>query len=179
MIPTYLGHSLFQINIQESLISQNQIDIYCISLNKLNHKKMKQFTTSVKAFIAIAIFTLAATAGNSQNLQAYYIDGNNALPIQKLSATAVNNTIAITWQANTQLLTATDMELERSTDMTDFKTICYVMTPEASEFASTACGFKDKQAAQLTQKSNVYYRLKLTDKAGNVSYSELVTVRLK
>jgi hypothetical protein len=35
MIPTYLGHSLFQINIQESLISQNQIDVYRISLNKL------------------------------------------------------------------------------------------------------------------------------------------------
>jgi hypothetical protein len=141
---------------------------------------MKQVTTtSVKAFIAIAILTLAFKAGYSQNLQSYYIGGNNVLPIQKLSAAAVNNTIAITWQANTQLLTATDIELERSTDMTDFKTICYVMTPEATEFAYTACGFKDKQALQLTQKSNVYYRLKLTDKTGNVSYSELVTVRLK
>jgi hypothetical protein len=140
---------------------------------------MKQVTTSVKAFIAIAIFTLAFKAGYSQNLQSYYIDGNNVLPVQKLSATAVNNNVVITWQANTQLLTATDMELERSTDMSDFKTICYIMTPEVAEFASASCGFKDKQALQLTQKSNVYYRLKLTDKAGNVSYSELVTVRLK
>ncbi len=140
---------------------------------------MKLFTTSVRAFIAVSIFTLAFKAGFSQNLQSYYIDGNAVLPIQKLNAAAVNNTVAITWQANAPLLAATDIELERSTDMSDFKTICYVLAPEATEFASVACGFKDKQAFQLIQKSTVYYRLKLTDKSGNITYSELVTVRLK
>jgi hypothetical protein len=140
---------------------------------------MKQVITSAKAFIALLTFTLLLSTGYSQHLQFYYAGANTTLPIQKLNATAVNNTIAITWQANTQVLTSTDIELERSTDMSDFKTICYIMAPEASEFAASTCGFKDKQAAQLTQNPTVYYRLKLTSKSGAVSYSELVSVRLK
>jgi hypothetical protein len=140
---------------------------------------MKQFTTSVKTFIVLFILALSTSSASAQSLSSYYIDGNSVLPVQKLHAAAVNNTITVTWQANTQLLTATDIELERSTDMTDFKTICYVMTPESTEFAAVSCGFKDKQAVQISQKSNVYYRLKLTDKLGQITYSELATVRLK
>jgi hypothetical protein len=141
---------------------------------------MKQnLTFSVKAIIAIFFLSLSVKAVFSQDMQSYNMTGSIVLPVQKLSAAAVNNTVAISWQVNSQLLAGVDAELERSTDMTDFKTICYIMAPEASEPAAAVCGFKDRQAYQLTNKSTVYYRLKLTDKAGNVSYSELVTVRLK
>jgi hypothetical protein len=141
---------------------------------------MKQnLTISVKAIVAALFLIFSVKAGYAQDSQSYAINTNNILPVQKLNAAAINNTVAVSWQSNSQLLAGADVELERSYDMADFKTICYIMAPENAEAAMTTCGFKDKQAFQLTNKSAVYYRLKLTDKAGMVTYSELVTVRLK
>jgi hypothetical protein len=142
---------------------------------------MKQsLTISAKAIIAILFLSLSSKAGFSQDMNSYTMGGSNIiLPVQKLNASTINNTVSISWQANQQLMAGADAELQRSTDMTEFKTICYIMAPEASELTPAPCGFKDKQAFQLTNKSTVYYRLKLTDKAGNVSYSELVSASLK
>jgi hypothetical protein len=140
---------------------------------------MKQFTTAPgKFFIALTIFSLTYFAGTAQNAPTNAINAA-ATTTQKFQAIALNNsTVTISWQANTQATANTDIELERSFDMADFKTICYIMAPENGEFAAPVCGFKDKQAMQQG-KTEAYYRLKQIDKAGNITYSDVVTVKLK
>jgi hypothetical protein len=139
---------------------------------------MKQITSaSGKLFIALTIFSLTYFAGTAQNAPTNAI--NAAATVQKFQAIALNNsTVTISWQANTQATANVDIELERSFDMVDFKTICFIMAPENAEFSAPVCGFKDKQAMQQS-KTEAYYRLKQIDKAGNITYSDVVTVKLK
>jgi hypothetical protein len=162
----------------------NQIEIGKLPLavfdNNSNHKKkMKQIISAPgKVFIALTLFSLTHIAGNAQSTT---IGAMSAvvLPAQKLQAVTLNNsTVTISWQANTQIIANCDVELERSFDQAEFKTICYVMSPEGGEAFAPICAFKDKQAMQQN-KAEAYYRLKQIDKSGNITYSEVVTVKLK
>lgn len=139
---------------------------------------MKQIVIAPgKLIILLTIFSLTYFAGTAQNAPTNAINAATATT-QKLQAIAVNNsTVTISWQANTQAA-GMDTELERSFDMVDFKTICYIMAPENVDFAAPVCGFKDRQAMQQS-KTEAYYRLKQIDKAGNITYSDVVTVKLK
>ncbi len=141
---------------------------------------MKQIVIAPsKLIILLTVFSLTYFASTAQNAPTNAINAATATTTQKLQAIAVNNsTVTISWQANTQATANMDIELERSFDMVDFKTICYIMAPENAEFAVPVCGFKDKQAMQQS-KMEAYYRLKQTDKAGNITYSDVVTVKLK
>lgn len=140
---------------------------------------MKQIVIAPgKLIILLTVFSLTYFAGTAQNAPTNAINAATATTTQKLQAIAVNNsTVTISWQAN-QAVANMDIELERSFDMVDFKTICYIMAPENAEFAVPVCGFKDRQAMQQS-KNEAYYRLKQTDKAGNITYSDVVTVKLK
>lgn len=140
---------------------------------------MKQIVIAPgKLIILLTVFSLTYFAGTAQNAPTNAINAATATTTQKLQAIAVNNsTVTISWQAN-QAVANMDIELERSFDMADFKTICYIMASEDAAFAAAVCGFKDKQAMQQG-KTEAYYRLKQTDKAGNITYSDVVTVKLK
>jgi hypothetical protein len=140
---------------------------------------MKQIASATGKFvIVLTLLSLTYFAGTAQNAPTNAINAA-ATNTQKFQAIAINNsTVTISWQANTQATANMDIELERSFDMVDFKTICYIMAPENAEFAVPVCGFKDKQAMQQS-KMEAYYRLKQTDKAGNITYSDVVTVKLK
>lgn len=140
---------------------------------------MKQiYTAPGKFLLTLSIFTLSYFVSTAQNAAARSVSAA-VLPTQKFQAVAINNnTVTISWPTNTQVAANMDIELERSFDMADFKTICYIMAPESPEMAAPICGFKDKQAMQQP-KNEAYYRLKQIDKAGNVTYSEVVTVKLK
>lgn len=144
-----------------------------------SQEKMKQIVIAPgKLVILLTVFSLTYFAGTAQNAPTNAINAGTATT-QKLQAIAVNNsTVTISWQANTQVTANVDIELERSFDMVDFKTICYIMAPENAGFAAPVCGFKDKQAMQQS-KTEAYYRLKQIDKAGNITYSDVVTVKLK
>lgn len=140
---------------------------------------MKQYVNAIgRFFLLITIFSLTYVAATAQSVPTHAINAT-ASNTQKFQAIAINNsTITISWQANTQATNSVDIELERSFDLADFKTICYIMAPENGELTAPICAFKDKQAMQQ-QKTEAYYRLKQIDKVGNVTYSEVVTVKLK
>jgi hypothetical protein len=140
---------------------------------------MKQnFLAPGKAILALTILSLTYITGTAQ-VASLRAAEPTVIPAQKLQATALNSsTVTISWQANTPVMASNDVELERSFDMADFKTICYIMAPESGEQAAPICGFKDRQA-MLQHRTEAYYRLKQTDKAGNVTYSDVVTVKLK
>lgn len=140
---------------------------------------MKQILSAPsKVSLLLSIFFLTHIAVKAQSNAIGAMSGV-VLASQKLQAVAINNTtITISWQANTPVIANSDVELERSFDQVAFKTICYIMAPESGDAFSPICAFKDKQAMQ-ENKAEAYYRLKQIDKAGNITYSEVVTVKLK
>jgi len=64
-------------------------------------------------------------------------------------------------------------EVERSFNMTDFKTVALVLDGFSTEGTGKKYAFKENTPVVKTGRS-VYYRLKQFDEYGNVSYSEVV-----
>ena len=64
-------------------------------------------------------------------------------------------------------------EVERSFNMTDFKTVALVLDGFSTEGMGKKYAFKENTPSTKNG-SSVYYRLKQFDQYGNVSYSEVV-----
>ncbi len=142
-------------------------------------KKMKQLAY-IKAFCLITILSLTFYKGSSQSIVAIS-NVAAAKPViagaQLEAAMLSNKVVQINWKAGVAVENA-DVEIERSTDLVNFKTICYIMASENPDFIPNSPGFKDKTAA-LTGSNTLYYRLKQSDRDGKVTYSDIITVKIK
>lgn len=69
-------------------------------------------------------------------------------------------------------------ELERSFNNKEFNTVAYILGAKSSDGATNVYEYNDKTQELATQKV-AYYRLKATDKAGSVNYSEVRSVNLE
>ncbi len=137
---------------------------------------MKQFVTAT-AIAVIGLILLTSSNSKAQQTMFASIAPSTVVPGVKLNAQFTdNNIINVSW-ASSQVAVNADIELERSFDQSGFKTICFIMAPESTEFAVPVCNFKDRNA--VAAKGNVFYRLKQTDKEGNVTYSDIVAVKAK
>jgi hypothetical protein len=140
---------------------------------------MKQ-SAYIKAFIALTILSLTFYKGTSQTqlLCSNAAIMNAVHTTVSLEASILsNNVVRINWKANVTIANA-DIEIERSSDRINFKTICYIMASEQPDFTPNTPGFKDKTAAQ-TGSTTLYYRLKQTGRDGAITYSDIITVKIR
>ncbi len=138
---------------------------------------MKQVTYLLKAFIALTILPLTFNKGFANYSVKSAVVTTVAPAVQLEAAILTNKVVRINWKA-TATTTNADIEIERSIDQLNFKTICYIMASEGPEFSPNTPGFKDKTAAEAGN-TTLYYRLKQTARDGKVTYSDVITVTIK
>jgi len=88
----------------------------------------------------------------------------------KVSVTA--KSVILDWNTVSELGNSY-FEVERSFNMTDFKTVALVLDGFTTEGTGKKYAFKENTPVAKNGRS-VYYRLKQFDEYGNVSYSEVV-----
>ncbi len=94
---------------------------------------------------------------------------------QSISVTKTEKSVILDWNTASEYRNSY-FEVERSTNMTDFKTVALVLDGFATEGTGKKYAFKED--ASFTKNGKVsYYRLKQFDEYGNISYSAVVKVQ--
>jgi|GEM_PF-559445 len=88
-----------------------------------------------------------------------------------------NHTVFTNWITENEVNNS-HFELERSFNNRDFNTIAVILGAKSTNGTSNNYEYTDK-SAELTGKSEVYYRLKQVDKDGNISFSDIRMVRFE
>lgn len=70
-----------------------------------------------------------------------------------------------------------DMEIERSFDQVEYKTVALVFAPDADYTGLSNYTFKDK-SKELAGKPRAWYRIRQIDSKGNVTYTDVKLVEL-
>lgn len=94
---------------------------------------------------------------------------------QSISVTKTEKSIRLDWNTSSEFRNSY-FEVERSTDMTHFKTVALVLDGFATEGTGKKYSFKEN-ATFIKDGKTSYYRLKQFDEYGNVSYSTVVKVQ--
>jgi hypothetical protein len=96
--------------------------------------------------------------------------------ITDMSATYINNAVAIKWISNFEV-NSDRFEIERSTDGINFKTIGSVAA-QGNSTIKHDYSFTDEVRNSTSSKNDLYYRLKLVDKDTKSTYSKVLVVRV-
>lgn len=142
-------------------------------------KTMLISTTSVKSTLTfvIALFSFTVvSATNNNNITAINPEPAKSLVNESIIATITDKAVFLNW--NTKAETANiHFEVERSSDMTNFKTVALVLDGFSTEGAGKRYAFKENSAV-VKHGEPVYYRLKQVDEKGNVTFSETIKVQI-
>jgi len=113
--------------------------------------------------------------GNGYTGSSYVMVTNIALPLKlsTFTATASKNTSLLSWTVENQDANSSHFEIERSINGADFNNVGRV---DATSNSYASYTFSDKN---ISVTGTVYYRLKMVDKNGQISYSDVKTIRLK
>jgi hypothetical protein len=140
--------------------------------------KTSTLTLSVNRLLTSAFtFTLLIFAANTNAFTKYSTPGNSGIEYASLAATATDNSVFINWVTASEQNNS-HFEVERSTDMKDFKTVAMVL----DGFSTTGTNgktYKFKEAAgDIKKGKTVYYRLKQIDNDYQVHYSKVMAVQM-
>ena len=142
---------------------------------------IKKFTFLACIFILTAVSNVSGATPGDLFIQSADTNVNPSEPAAdviyaSLAATATEKSVFINW--NTASETNNNyFEVERSLDMSSFKTVALVMDGFASEGTGKRYGFKE-DAGDVRKGKVVYYRLKQIDKDGVINYSPVMKVQL-
>ncbi len=105
-------------------------------------------------------------------------DAVQVLPItyQNFNAVSNNNAINLSWQSDADAKNG-HFEIEKGFTPNSLSTVALIMGADAQVGALGQYNYTDK-AADNASHNTIYYRLKIVDPSGNVSYSQTVSVRL-
>jgi hypothetical protein len=141
--------------------------------------KTSTFTLTVNRLLTAAFtFTLLIVASNTNASVKYTTPVNAGIEYASLAATATDNSVFINWVTASEQNNS-HFEVERSTDMKDFKTVAMVLDGFAATGTSTGKSYKFKEAAGDVKKGKtVYYRLKQVDNDNHIHYSKVMAVQM-
>jgi len=149
------------------------------SISNYDPSKLQVKFTTLGSQIITLSYTIADAAGKTDPTAATYtINLLNGLPVEglSLSANLSGTTVTLNWKTLSESNTSY-FEIERSTDNRSFaKTGNRVSAAGSSvneKLYKQTDDLKDLQTASI-----VYYRVKLTDVDGKVSYSNVAAVRI-
>lgn len=138
------------------------------------------FTYSIAKFTLVSIISLfaasvvnASTATLAENTVIITASVNNQFDLT-VTARMTDRSVLLDWNTVTEA-NGGHFEVERSSDMTHFKTVALVLDGFATEGTGKRYAFKE-DAKVVTNNQSAYYRLKQFDAFGNISYSEIVKV---
>ena len=94
---------------------------------------------------------------------------------QSITVSITDKSVILDWKTVSEFRNSY-FEVERSTNMTDFKTVALVLDGFATEGTGKKYAFKEDVSVVKNSKA-AYYRLKQFDEYGNVSYSAVVKVK--
>jgi hypothetical protein len=94
---------------------------------------------------------------------------------QAIKVTITGKSVILDWNTASELRN-NYFEVERSSNMNDFKTVALVLDGFDTEGTGKRYAFKEDVSVSKSAKVT-YYRLKQFDAAGNISYSPVVTVQ--
>src|SRR6202007_1362214 len=94
---------------------------------------------------------------------------------QSITVTKTEKSLILDWNTASEYRNSY-FEVERSTNMTNFKTVALVLDGFATEGTGKKYAFKEDASVAKNGKP-VYYRLKQFDEYGNISYSTVVKVQ--
>ena len=115
---------------------------------------------------AQSIFNCAVVSTNTSTL---------AVKLVSFDATVTGNSITCKWIS--QETDNNHFEVERSFDGRNFNSIAYVFSKENPSALSNNYSYNDKSVA-LQGHNKIFYRLKDVDKNGNVSFSDIISIKL-
>lgn len=141
---------------------------------------MKTFTLSLLVNrLLTSVFTLSllsfAVSAKASDKSA---SNNPGIEYASLAATATETSVIINWVTISEL-NNNHFEVERSTDMKEFKTVAMVLDGFAATGNTNGKSYKFKEAAGDVKKGKtVYYRLKQIDNDNHVHYSAIMAVQM-
>ncbi|HVZ97901.1 MAG TPA: T9SS type A sorting domain-containing protein [Chitinophagaceae bacterium] len=102
----------------------------------------------------------------------------NVLPIiyQNFNAMADNNIVNLTWQSDADPKNG-HFEIEKGFTPNELNSIALIMGAESTTGNMGQFSYTDKSADNASH-NTIYYRLKIVDQSGEVSYSQTVAVKL-
>jgi hypothetical protein len=112
--------------------------------------------------------------GNGYSGSSFVFITNVALPVKlsTFTASAKNNHSLLAWSVENQDVNSSHFEIQRSADGSNFDNIG---RGDATNNSQASYTYTDKN---VSLSGTVYYRLKMVDKDGEVSYSDIKTVHL-
>ena len=134
----------------------------------------KNSTLAGKAIIILAILTIFSysSAKASDSLQLKQPQVNIACNV--FNVVSINNSINLNWSLKASA-TNDHFEVERSFDQVNFSTAAFVLGAQSESNGIEQYSFKDKDK-RISNHSVIYYRLKLVDVNGNITYRSVKTV---
>lgn len=141
--------------------------------------KTSTLVSSINRFLTSSFtFALLITANSAIASAKYSTPFNAGIEYASLNATATDNSVFINWVTASEQNNS-HFEVERSTDMKDFKTVAMVLDGFSATGTSTGKSYKFKEAAGDVKKGKtVYYRLKQVDNDNRVHYSKVMAVQM-
>ncbi len=141
----------------------------------------KSMTSKAALLFFVTLFTVVTT--NALNLEAgknastsnnNIISQPTSVVYESLVATATNKLVIVNWKTASEF-NNNHFEVEKSTDMKNFKTVAVVL--DGFKTAGSGKRYAFKEEAKTTKVGQVtYYRLKQFDDYGKVAYSEIIKV---
>lgn len=122
-----------------------------------------------------AISVSALTPVTVENRLSVTPEPVNSVVYQSIIATVTDKSVILDWNTVSEIRN-NYFEVERSSDMNDFKTVALVLDGFVTEGTGKRYAFKE--AVSVIKNDKVaYYRLKQFDEYGNISYSAVVKVQ--
>lgn len=125
---------------------------------------------------ALIVTTFAASAKNITAIKEDIL--KSAQPTSISFDATVSGSIVICKWSEQEDVNNNYFELERSFDGNNFTIVALIFSASKEESVKNEGKFKDN-ACILKKKKVVYYRMKLVDSNGNLTYSPVINVKLK
>lgn len=160
-------------------------------LETTNHKKMKTLISPLtvsrllSSLFTLSIFFYAgnvvASSTNETNLTigepvTKYTTISSGIEYASLAAKATEKSVFINWVTSSEQNNS-HFEVERSTDMSSFKTVAMVLDGFVAEGTGKSYKFKE-DAGEVRKGKTIYYRLKQIDTDSQVHYSAVMAVQM-
>ena len=142
------------------------------NLKKMTTNTSKSITSKAALFVIVFLFTAITTHATSKN--EIIVPLPVSVIYQSLVATTTNTSVVLNWTTVSEL-NNNYFEVEKSTDMKNFKTVAVVLDGFSTEGSGKRYAFKE-QAKSAKQGQVTYYRLKQFDGFGNSTYSDIMKI---
>ncbi len=131
-------------------------------------------STFVLLVMLFSVISVSALTVSGENTSTIIPEPTGNVTYQSIIVTMTDKSVILDWNTASEFRNSY-FEVERSSNMKDFKTVALVLDGFTTEGSGKKYAFKENVSVVKNGRI-AYYRLKQFDEYGNVSYSEIVKV---